>query len=275
MKLFGVIYKHTNKSNGKIYVGQTIQKNPNRRFKKGSYRAYKGSTAFHYALVKYTWDGFETEILYSAFDQESLNKAEEHFIKFYDCALPKGYNSVTIVEGNIEYTQEVRAKISNAQKKRFAEMEIRPVAPNKKEHIMIDGIAHKNCARCKTNKTLDTFIKHASRWDGLGAYCKPCFAEKDTRVYIGLTDEEFKASYDSRRDQMTAGVQKYYDNNPEAKARISQEKSKAIIGTHIETGKEIEFSSALEAKRFGFQNSNIGQAIKLNKPYKKHTWRFK
>lgn len=276
MKAFGIIYKHTNKLNGKVYIGQTkFAKNPNRRFRKGALNAYKGSTAFHKALKKYTWDGFETEFLYSAFDQESLNRAEEYFINFYNSALPNGYNSVKIVEGNIEYTEEVRAKISAKQKERYAKMTTPPEAPNKKQHILINGVPHKNCARCKENKTLDLFIKHSARWDGLGAYCKACAIEKDTRVYQGLTEEEFKKSYNSRRAAMTEGVQRYYDNNPAAKAKISQQKSKAIIATNIDTLVETEFSSALEAKKFGFHNTNVGVAIKTGKVYKKHTWRFK
>lgn len=276
MKLFGIIYKHTNKANGKIYVGQTIQgKNPNRRFRKGSYRAYKGSTAFHKALVKHTWEGFETEIIYSAFDQDALNRAEEYFIKFYDCALPKGYNSVTIVEGNIEYTEEVRNKISVAQKKRYAEMEVIPEAVNKKQHIILEGVPHKNCPKCNETKTLENFGDNSARWDNLHTYCRPCSRIQSYRPYVRMPEEQSKQAYKDRGAKVAGVLKEKYENNPELRAKIAQERSKAIIGTHIESGKEIEFSSALEAKRFGFQNSNIGQAIKLNKPYKKHTWRFK
>lgn len=278
MKLFGIVYKHTNKLNGKIYIGQTIQvKNPNRRFRKDSttYRSYMGSTAFHKALQKYTWDGFETEIVYSAFDQESLNKAEEYFIKFYDCALPKGYNSVTIVDGNIEYTQEVRKKISDSRKEYYANLEEKPVAPNKKEHSMINGAAHKNCPYCKTDKTLEFFGKNKSRWDGLNTYCKACNIAKDNRVYVGKSEEELQEVYKKRGEKMKISVKNYFDNNPQRKAIISQQRSKALIATHIETGKEVEFSSATEARKFGFDNTNIGKAMKNNLPYKKHTWRFK
>lgn len=276
MKLFGIIYKHTNKANGKIYVGQTIQgKNPNRRFRKGSYRAYKGSTAFHKALVKHTWEGFETEIIYSAFDQDALNRAEEYFIKFYDCALPKGYNSVTIVEGNIEYTEEVRNKISAAQKKRYSEMEVIPEAINKKQHIILEGVPHKNCPKCNETKTLENFGDNSARWDNLHTYCRPCSRIQSYRPYVRMSPEDKRASIENKKALCSEKILEAYANKPHLKVDQAKRKSKPVIGTHIETGVEIEFSSALEAKNFGFDNTNLGQAIKLNKPYKKHTWRFK
>lgn len=278
MKAFGIIYKHTNKLNGKIYIGQTIKhQNPNRRFKKGSetYRSYKGSTAFQNALKKYTWEGFETELLFTAFDQETLNRAEEYFINLYNALLPNGYNSVSIVEGNIQYTEEVRAKISKAAKERFAKMEIPPEAPNKKEHVIINGVAHKNCAHCKQNKTLDLFVKAKGRWDGLYSYCKECNKSVNYNKYERMSPEDKARSIENKRGKLSEGVLKAYKENPHLRLEQAKRKSKAIVGTHVETGKEVEFSSALDAKKFGFDNTNIGQAIKKNKPYKKHTWRFK
>lgn len=53
------IYRHTNKVNGKVYIGLTKQK-PERRWQKG--HGYIG-TLFGNAIGKYGWDNFEHEIV--------------------------------------------------------------------------------------------------------------------------------------------------------------------------------------------------------------------
>ena len=53
-----LVYKHTNKENGKVYIGITSQE-PKRRWQNGA--GYYG-TYFYYAIQKYGWDGFEHDI---------------------------------------------------------------------------------------------------------------------------------------------------------------------------------------------------------------------
>ena len=52
------IYKHTSKTSGKVYIGQT--NNINVRWKPG---AYRNCAKFYAAIQKYGWDDFEHEIL--------------------------------------------------------------------------------------------------------------------------------------------------------------------------------------------------------------------
>ena len=54
-----IIYKHTNKINGKSYIGQTIQK-PSRRWRDGKHYI---DQIFGVAIKKYGWDNFEHIIL--------------------------------------------------------------------------------------------------------------------------------------------------------------------------------------------------------------------
>lgn len=69
--LFMIVYKTTNKTNGKIYVGQTVGtlKNRNRL------RKY-GKTIFDNAFKKYGEDGFDWLIIDTANNINCLNKKE-------------------------------------------------------------------------------------------------------------------------------------------------------------------------------------------------------
>ena len=86
------IYMHKNKINGKVYIGQTIQDNPNKRWKNG--HNYKTCTFFARAIKKYGWNNFQHIILQQGdFSQEELNQKQQCYISFYDACNPqKGYN---------------------------------------------------------------------------------------------------------------------------------------------------------------------------------------
>lgn len=94
-----VIYKHTNKINGKVYIGMTCHietrfgsKNGQgylRKNKKGEYIQPHIANA----IVKYGWDNFDHEILESNLTLEEANKLEVEYIEKYDSLNPeKGYN---------------------------------------------------------------------------------------------------------------------------------------------------------------------------------------
>ena len=84
------IYKHTNKINGKVYIGQTCKK-PNRRWHNGT--AYKSCTYFYHAIQKYGWDGFEHEVLVTGLTLEEANEMEERLIFQYQSNNSQfGYN---------------------------------------------------------------------------------------------------------------------------------------------------------------------------------------
>lgn len=85
------IYMHKNKENGKVYIGQTIQK-PEDRWKNGA--GYNTCTYFYQAIQKYGWNNFEHIILEQGeWNQELANEKEQQYILLYDATNPeKGYN---------------------------------------------------------------------------------------------------------------------------------------------------------------------------------------
>ena len=90
-----LIYKHTNKLNGKSYIGQTSQK-AIRRWRNGY--GYKESPIFYAAIQKYGFDNFTHEIIEENLATKELaNQREQYWIAHYHTWIydPKcqGYNS--------------------------------------------------------------------------------------------------------------------------------------------------------------------------------------
>lgn len=81
------IYRITNLTNGKMYVGQTSV-GAFRRFQQHT----KADTPLGRAIRKYGADNFKIEILSTTKEQDDANKLEEFFIKENQCVVPDGYN---------------------------------------------------------------------------------------------------------------------------------------------------------------------------------------
>lgn len=83
------VYIHTNKINGKRYVGVTTDR-PERRWKKGE--GYKNQHHFYSAIQKYGWDNFDHFII-EVDTPELMYQLEQQYIEYYHTTDPdKGYN---------------------------------------------------------------------------------------------------------------------------------------------------------------------------------------
>lgn len=119
------IYKHTNKINNKIYIGQTCQK-PEYRWNNGE--GYKGCPRFYNAIQKYGWENFSHEILVNDLTLEEANYQEEYWISFFDSANPSyGYN-LSLGGANKTIQDETRKKLSDKASMRWKD-------ENYKQHI--------------------------------------------------------------------------------------------------------------------------------------------
>lgn len=220
-------------------------------------------------------------ILTSTENKEELNQLEMDLIAKYRAAGARLTNLTDGGEGSVGWvpSEETKKNISEARKKYYENKTTPNVAPNKKEHIFIEGIESKHCPTCESIKPITEFGSHKSHWDKLHHICKVCNAANTAKYRAAnskpkLTQEQLKQSYQSRKTAMSEGLRKAHSEDPLLAKRISIRNSKAIEGTNIETGEKIYFNSALEAKEAGFQNSNLGQAIRANKPYRGYIWRF-
>jgi group I intron endonuclease len=97
------IYRITNSSNGKSYIGQTT-KTAETRFKEHKYLATLPNTDWHFAkaIRKYDPSVWKLEVIDFAFSQTEANEKECNWIIQYDSLL-NGYNSTVGGEGASGY----------------------------------------------------------------------------------------------------------------------------------------------------------------------------
>lgn len=115
------VYIHTNKINGKMYVGQTVNGNdPNKRWKNGE--GYN-KQIFYRAIEKYGWDGFKHEIIASNLTEDEANNFEELLIQKLDTRNPdKGYN-ISAGGRNATHSDNTKAKMSEKHKELWQDEE--------------------------------------------------------------------------------------------------------------------------------------------------------
>ncbi len=111
-----IIYRVTNKVNGKVYIGLTkfaLMKRVYRHF-------WYGTFYFGAALRKYGYEAFLYEIIDRAQTRKELGEKEKYWIKVYDCMAPRGYNLTSGGECGYERSAETKKKMGEARKRFFA-----------------------------------------------------------------------------------------------------------------------------------------------------------
>lgn len=90
----GYIYRITNTVNGKVYIGETKQQDPEKRWSlhKQSIKWKRGGCPLlRAAMLKYGIDKFRFEVIIICFDDD-LHMMEKKYIKRYNSITPNGYN---------------------------------------------------------------------------------------------------------------------------------------------------------------------------------------
>ena len=193
------VYCHTNKANGKKYIGIT-QQTPEKRWKNG-----KGYSTQHFAraIQKYGWNNFEHTILMSNLTKNQACYYERLYIKKYETTSPeKGYNETLGGDGggmyNKHHTQSARDKISEARKIiGFSEAHKRHISESKA------GVKH-HLARPVYQYSKDgTFIK---KWDYMNEAAKNLNLSRGSISNVcrgrGKTSGGFVWSYQDKGHQL-------------------------------------------------------------------------
>ena len=113
-----IIYKSTNKINGKVYIGQTIKSLEQRI--KGHIKESKidSNRPFMSSINKYGVSNFIFEVIDSANSLDELNDKEIYWINFYNSVSPNGYNVTGGGQGKKKIgTKELGKRILEGLKK--------------------------------------------------------------------------------------------------------------------------------------------------------------
>lgn len=186
------IYKHENKINHKVYIGQTNQE-VSRRWRNGN--GYIDSPRFYAAIQKYGWDNFEHTILETNLSSEEANDKEVYWIAYYNSfnenygynLTPGGNNYMKQLWENPEYREKMRQSFSKARQKSWKDPAFREKAiknlidgvkkawsdPQWREKRIenITGDKNPNSKAVKNIETgkIFTTIKEAANWAGLNS----------------------------------------------------------------------------------------------------------
>ena len=113
------VYMHTNKTNGKKYIGITSQK-PEDRWKNG--KGYHDNIYFCSAIQKYGWDGFEHIVLFDNLSKEEAENKEIELIKKIKTTDREcGYNIQNGGSSIGRFSEETKEKIRQATLKQLKE----------------------------------------------------------------------------------------------------------------------------------------------------------
>lgn len=235
------IYKHTNKINGKCYIGQT--KNIKNRWRP---EGYKYCRKFYRAILKYGWDNFTHEILREC-TEDDVDFWEAYYIGEHD-SIENGYNLEGGGHANKTLSDETRALISEAGKKRKGHKTGKPAwnkglkTPDEVRHKLSE--AHKGKKQPLSEETKKK-IGEANR----GRKASPETIEKLRQSHLGqqnrkgtkFTEEQKKRLSEAHKGQKPYSVMKRVRN--------------------IDTG--MEFESATEAARYyKMSSSHISSVCK-------------
>jgi group I intron endonuclease len=111
-----IVYKITNKIDGKIYIGQTTQELNKRWIQHKCDAKTRGRGHVLYrAIRKHGIENFEIKVIAYCSSIEEMNHREEYYIKLFKCLAPAGYN-LALGGGNKRHTEESKRKLSLAKK---------------------------------------------------------------------------------------------------------------------------------------------------------------
>jgi len=182
-----IIYKVTNLTNNKIYIGQTINSLTKRRKQHEDSVKYQntGCRVFTNALKKYGIENFKWEIIDTANSIEELNNKETYWINrlhsFVD--LGNGYN-LTTGGGNTKLSNETKRMIGEAQIGELNHMFGKKGENNHTSKPVInisDNIAYVNATQCSELENVS-----------LSKICAVCRGDRATanyKIYRYLDDE--------------------------------------------------------------------------------------
>lgn len=186
----GIIYKWTNKINGKAYIGQTVRE---------AERIIEHTRAnrdcdFHHDIKEYGIHNFDYEVLERDIEEKDLNNRERYYVKLYNTNVT-GYNKSHGGDYSVEkrhrvITQDTRDKIAASRiGRKFGphsdETKHKIGEANKGKHSNVDWL-HTEEVKGRAKEALHQFYQdnpgaHAGKNNPM--YGKPAPTKGRHRVY--------------------------------------------------------------------------------------------
>lgn len=136
-----IVYKITNKINGKIYIGIT-KGSLDKRWRSHVGSAFKnsGNNHFHNAIRKYGEDNFVVEQIDSAINYDELKEKEKFYIKKFN-SIDEGYNSTHGGDSNPMFYYKARKN----HKESLSKPEVRKaISDGLKKYIEENGFSEEH-----------------------------------------------------------------------------------------------------------------------------------
>ena len=235
------IYVHINKTNNKLYIGQTKEHDVNKRWKNGY--GYKNNKYFWNAIKKYGWENFDHIVLIENLSLEEANIIEEELINKYNTTNKNfGYN---LKSGgrHSKMSEETRMKISKSKMGHKVTMQTR--IKISKNHADFSGDKNPRYGKHCSEETKKK-IRENNKSEG--------------RIGVKKPPETIKKMIDNHAD--FSG-----DKNPKAKKVVQLSLDNHYINT---------FSTLVEAgKSIGQKSSNITVCCQnINRTAGGYKWRY-
>lgn len=239
------VYKHTNKFNGKVYIGITCQTLED-RWRKGN--GYKDNDHFYKAIKKYGWDNFSHEILFERLTEEEAGEKEKQLIAFYNSTNQDlGYNislGGTKSRIGLPCSEETKEKISKANTGRRWSLEARQKMSESRKGLFA---GEKHPLYGKKGKDAPAYGYHHTD------ECKQKMSELKQGLYNGKKNPMYGKNHTKE------SIKKNKENQPHKKEIICLETQK-VYSSMAEASRELNICrSSLGPHCDGKKNfSNVG-----------------
>lgn len=180
------VYRHV-APNGKMYIGITSKANPQDRWMHDG-SGYLSNLHFWNAIQKYGWSNFKHIIVAHGLSVNSACHLEQYLIKKYD-SMNNGYNQTSGGVRPTEFTNNIRAKISEAVKNSRASLPEGEWASKFLGHEVSDITRKKISAKNKGRK-----------------FSRECIDKRAATFKANMTDERRKVWSDSSRGRRVSAA---------------------------------------------------------------------
>ena len=205
------VYVHTNKANGKKYVGITSM-SPEKRWANG--HGYRSNVLFYRAIQKYGWESFKHSVLFDGLTREEAYAKEIELISTFKASNPRfGYNIDKGGNGSNRITEETRKKLSDGTRRYFKE---HPEA-RKANADRLRNMPHNADALIKYQK------EHPDWGKAHGDYLRTYWADHPEIVHAGRKKcHEYYEKHPEARTLKSEQTKRYFKEHPEAREHAAR-----------------------------------------------------